>query len=110
MVLPSSFAEFTGNRAVVDGLRASVAAGRLPHSLIVAGPRGAGKFTLALLLTMALECERQPRETAAPAADRACGRSACGRSACSRWDERPRARRLLRPLPQLHPHRRKRRP
>lgn len=28
------------------------------------GPRGAGKFTLALLLTMALECERQPRDVA----------------------------------------------
>jgi DNA polymerase-3 subunit delta' len=57
-----SFAEFAGNRATVDGLRAAVAVGRLPHSLIVAGPRGAGKYTLALMLTMALECERQPRE------------------------------------------------
>ncbi len=40
----------------------AIAAGRLPHSLILAGPKGAGKFTLALMLTMALECERQPRE------------------------------------------------
>jgi DNA polymerase-3 subunit delta' len=47
---------------VVEGLRAAVAAGRLPRSLILLGPRGAGKYTLALMLTMALECERQPRE------------------------------------------------
>jgi DNA polymerase-3 subunit delta' len=60
-----SFAEFAGNGRVVEGLRAAVAAGKLPHSLIVVGPRGAGKYTLALLLTMALECERQPRETSA---------------------------------------------
>ena len=62
MGLPKSFAEFVGNASVVDSLRAAVAVGRLPHSLIVLGPRGSGKFTLALMLTMALECERQPRE------------------------------------------------
>ena len=62
MSLPDAFGQFAGNRTTVDGLRAAIAAGRLPHSLILLGPRGAGKFTLALLLTMALECERQPRE------------------------------------------------
>ncbi len=40
----------------------AIAAGRLPHSLILAGPQGAGKYTLALMLAMAVECERQPRE------------------------------------------------
>ncbi len=64
MALPKSFDEFIGNRGVVESLRAAIAAGRLPHSLILLGPRGAGKFTLSLLLTMALECERQPRELA----------------------------------------------
>jgi DNA polymerase-3 subunit delta' len=64
VAFPKSFDEFVGNRGVVDGLRVAVAAGRLPHSLIVLGPRGAGRYTLALLLTMALECERQPRERA----------------------------------------------
>jgi DNA polymerase-3 subunit delta' len=57
-----TFEDFAGNAAVVAGLRAAIATGRLPHSLILLGPRGAGKFTLALMLTMALECERQPRE------------------------------------------------
>ena len=65
MPLPSSFAEFLGNTAIVENLRAAVAAGRLPHSLILSGNRGAGKYTLALLLTMALECDLQPRELAA---------------------------------------------
>jgi len=65
MALPSSFAEFLGNPSTVESLRAAIAAGRLPHSMIVAGPRGAGKYTLALMLTMALQCEQQPREIAA---------------------------------------------
>jgi len=64
MPLPATFADFIGNTATIDSLRAAIAAGRLPHSMIVAGPRGAGKYTLALMLTLALECERQPRETA----------------------------------------------
>ena len=64
MAFPASFAEFVGTTATVESLRAAIAVGRLPHSMIVAGPRGAGKYTLALLLTLALECEQQPREIA----------------------------------------------
>jgi DNA polymerase-3 subunit delta' len=60
--LPASFNDFLGNTAAIDHLRTAIAAGRLPHSLILAGPSGAGKYTLALMLTMAIECERQPRE------------------------------------------------
>ena len=62
MSLPASFGEFVGNRTVVENLRAAVAAKKLPHALIIAGSRGAGKYTLALMLAMALECELQPRE------------------------------------------------
>ncbi len=64
MPLPLNFDDFYGNRATVDSLRAAIAAGRLPHSLILLGPSGSGRFTLALMLTLALECERQPRSTA----------------------------------------------
>ncbi len=60
--LPATFHDFHGNSHAVEGLRTAIAAGRLPHSLILAGPQGAGKYTLALMLTMAVECERQPRE------------------------------------------------
>ena len=62
-LFPSTFDQFHGNTAAVESLRVGIAAGRLPHSLILAGPRGAGKYTLALMLAMAMECERQPRET-----------------------------------------------
>lgn len=69
------FSSFIGNTAAVDQLRSAIAAGRLPHSMILAGPKGAGKYTLAILLTQALLCKNQPRETLAngqPAA-LACG-------------------------------------
>jgi DNA polymerase III subunit delta' len=60
--LPATFNDFLGNAAAVEHLRTAIAAGRLPHSLILAGPSGAGKYTLALMLAMAVECERQPRD------------------------------------------------
>ncbi|MCL2661629.1 MAG: DNA polymerase III subunit delta', partial [Acidobacteriaceae bacterium] len=59
---PANFHEFLGNTAAVEHLRTAIANGRLPHSLILAGPAGAGKYTLALMLAMTVECERQPRD------------------------------------------------
>lgn len=59
---PTNFNDFLGNSAAVEHLRTAIAAGRLPHSLILSGPAGAGKYTLALMLAMAVECERQPRD------------------------------------------------
>src|SRR6266436_1509358 len=58
--LPATFNDFLGNSTAVEHLRTAIAAGRLFHSLILAGPSGAGKYTLALMLAMAVECERQP--------------------------------------------------
>jgi DNA polymerase-3 subunit delta' len=60
--LPATFNDFLGNASAVEHLRSAIASGRLPHSLILAGPSGAGKYTLSLLLAMAVECERQPRD------------------------------------------------
>jgi DNA polymerase III subunit delta' len=51
-----SFREFVGNQATVTRLRESVRAGRVPQALILAGPRGAGKYTLALMLARAVNC------------------------------------------------------
>jgi DNA polymerase-3 subunit delta' len=62
--LPAGFHQFLGNAPAVESLRAAISAGRLPHSLILSGPAGAGKYTLALMLAMAVECQRQPRESA----------------------------------------------
>ena len=44
-----SFQQFLGNAVTVTHLRESIRAQRFPHSLILAGPRGAGKYTLALI-------------------------------------------------------------
>jgi DNA polymerase-3 subunit delta' len=56
------FQDFLGNAQTVTHLRESIRAGRFPHSLILAGPRGAGKYTLALMLAKAVNC-LQPTET-----------------------------------------------
>jgi DNA polymerase-3 subunit delta' len=60
--LPADFNEFLGNTPTVEDLRTAIAAGHLPHAVLLSGPAGAGKYTLALMLTMAIECERQPRD------------------------------------------------
>ncbi|HEU5351088.1 MAG TPA: DNA polymerase III subunit delta' [Terracidiphilus sp.] len=51
-----SFREFLGNKATVTRLRESVRAGRVPQAMILAGPKGAGKSTLALMLARAVNC------------------------------------------------------
>jgi DNA polymerase-3 subunit delta' len=50
------FQDFLGNTTTVTRLRECVRAGRFPQSLILAGPRGAGKYTLALMLAQAVNC------------------------------------------------------
>lgn len=56
------FKDFLGNESTVQHLRESIAQDRLPHALILAGPRGSGKYTLALMLAMTANC-LQPVET-----------------------------------------------
>ncbi len=51
-----SFREFLGNAATVTRLRESVRSGHFPQAMILAGPRGAGKYTLALMLARAVNC------------------------------------------------------
>jgi DNA polymerase-3 subunit delta' len=50
------FQDFLGNSATVTRLRESIGADRFPQSLILSGPRGAGKYTLALMLAKAVNC------------------------------------------------------
>ena len=57
-----SFREFFGNETVVQHLREAIAAGRVPPALVLAGPRGAGKYTLAMKLAQAVNC-LDPKET-----------------------------------------------
>ena len=57
-----SFKDFVGNEPAVHHLREAIAADRLPHAMILAGPRGAGKYTLAVMLAQAANC-LQPTES-----------------------------------------------
>jgi DNA polymerase III subunit delta' len=50
------FADFHGNSAVLDRLREMLARDHFPHSVILAGPQGGGKYTLALMLARAMNC------------------------------------------------------
>jgi DNA polymerase-3 subunit delta' len=50
------FQDFLGNPATVTHLRESIRAERFPQSLILAGPSGAGKYTLALMLAKTVNC------------------------------------------------------
>jgi DNA polymerase III subunit delta' len=50
------FADFLGNTEVVNRLREMLARERLPQAVILAGPRGSGKYTLALMLARTLNC------------------------------------------------------
>lgn len=69
-IIPATFNDFIGNTPAVEHLRTAIAAGRLPPSLILAGATGTGKYTLALMLAMAIECERQPRDLWSGGSDR----------------------------------------
>ena len=57
-----SFAGFVGNGETIHRLREMLARDRFPHGVILAGPQGAGKYTLALMLARTMNC-LQPRET-----------------------------------------------
>ena len=57
-----TFKEFVGNTRAVESLRRLVSAERLPQALLLAGPRGVGKFTLAVLLARAANCRKTPGE------------------------------------------------
>jgi DNA polymerase-3 subunit delta' len=50
------FQSFHGNSATVRRLRECVRSGHFPQALILAGPKGAGKYTLALMLAQAVNC------------------------------------------------------
>ena len=54
------FDQFAGNSATVRHLREAIAAQRMPPALILAGPRGAGKYTLAIMLAQTMACLQRP--------------------------------------------------
>ena len=50
------FSDFHGNAEVLHHLREMLARGHFPHAMILAGGTGSGKYTLALMLTKAMNC------------------------------------------------------
>ena len=54
------FSDFHGNAEVVRTLREMLAHGRFPHAVILSGPQGSGKFTLAQMVAKAMNCLERP--------------------------------------------------
>jgi DNA polymerase-3 subunit delta' len=55
-----SFSEFHGNSEVVRRIREMLARDRFPHGVILAGPSGSGKYTLATMVARAMNCLERP--------------------------------------------------
>lgn len=55
-----AFADFHGNSELVHSIREMLARDRFPHAVILAGPAGSGKYTLATMIARAMNCLERP--------------------------------------------------
>lgn len=75
-----SFSDFHGNPDLVRTAREMLAHDRFPHAVILSGPQGSGKFTLAQMIAKTMNCLERPTADGLP--------DFCGRCAnCTRIAE-----------------------
>jgi DNA polymerase-3 subunit delta' len=60
------FSDFHGNADVVHTIREMLAHDHFPHSVIISGPQGSGKFTLAQMVAKAMNCLQPPTSDGLP--------------------------------------------
>lgn len=60
------FSDFHGNPETVHTLREMLSREHFPHALILSGPQGSGKFTLAQMVAKAMNCRERPTTDVLP--------------------------------------------
>ncbi len=60
------FSDFHGNAATVHTLREMLAHDHFPHAVILSGPQGSGKYTLAQMVAKAMNCLERPQTDGLP--------------------------------------------
>jgi DNA polymerase III subunit delta' len=55
------FSDFHGNQETVTRIREMLTRDRFPHAMILSGPPGSGKYTLAQMIAKAMNCQNRSR-------------------------------------------------